>query len=348
MSNHFSVNSLKKIAYDNNIPLSVTIELLTECNLRCKHCYIPEHDDMGLGTETIIKLLYDLREVGTLSVIFTGGEIFLREDIFEIIETARRLHFRVFLLSNATLLNEDKISRLASLHISEFSASVYSLNSSIHDSITGVPGSLEDTLNNLLLMKKYNIPTKLKTPLMKDNCFCYKELGEFCNKNNFEHEVSPIITSKNNCDTSTHSLRVSESDLLNIISDLDNVEREREEKRKIPVPVFGLHDEICSIIYYNFYIDCKGEAYPCNSFFYRIGSIFDSSISDIWNNSQQLKELKKMKRKDLHKCNECSLINVCKRCPGLALLEDNALMGCSTVDKTLATVRHKILSLEGR
>lgn len=339
VSNDFSYDSLRKIAYDNNIPFSVTIELLTECNLRCKHCYIPNHDNDGLNTGAIIRILHELKELGTLSIILTGGEIFLRKDIFEIIEVARNLHFRVFLLSNATLLDEDKIKRLANLHISEFSVSVYSMKDSIHDSITKVSGSLKNTIDNVLIMKKYGIKVKFKTPLMKDNKLEYKELKEFCDKNGFEHEISHIITSKNNSDDSTHSLRVEQDDLMTILKDID-------QPRVLDIN-FGIHDEICSIIYYNFYIDSQGDAYPCNSFFYKIGSIFESSIKDIWENSSQLKKVRSITRKDLKECTDCNLKSICNRCPGLALLEDNNLFGCSSVDKVTATVRHKILQVEG-
>lgn len=335
MSNGFKLSKLYKNAFVNNIPISVMIELLTACNWNCKHCYIPEHNDMGLNTETIINLLFSLREVGTLNVTFTGGEIFLRDDIFEIIETARKLHFRVFLLSNASLLNEEKIKKLANLHISEFSTSIFSLDSSIHDKITGVPGSLETTLENLFLMKKYNLNVKIKTPLMKDNKFCYRDLKEFCNINNFDYYASPVVFSKSNGDTSTHLLRIKQNDLVKIINEIDMYKRDKNR------PNVNEYDVPCAAIFYGFSIDCKGDVYPCNSLYYKIGNILENKIQDIWNNSPKLQELKKIKNSDLYECKECSLKDTCERCPGLALLEDQDLLGCSTVAKSLAIARKK-------
>lgn len=60
--------------------------------MRCEHCYIPEHNNSGFEHDRIINLLYELRELGVFNVSFTGGEIFLREDILEIISVARKLH----------------------------------------------------------------------------------------------------------------------------------------------------------------------------------------------------------------------------------------------------------------
>ena len=95
-------------AFQKNNPVSVMIELLTQCNLKCEHCYLPAHTDSGLSFETVKNLLYSLRDLGIASVSITGGEVFLREDIFDIIELARSLYMRVFILSNATLLDQKK------------------------------------------------------------------------------------------------------------------------------------------------------------------------------------------------------------------------------------------------
>lgn len=339
MKNNPTIVSLGNIACEKNIPLSATIELLTKCNLKCRHCYIPKHDDIGLDTNKIVNLLYDLREVGTLNLVLTGGEIFLRKDIFDIIETARTLHFRVFLISNANLLDEEMISRLAKLHITEFAASVYSLNSCVHDNITKVSGSLDKTLNNLLTMKKYHIPVLIKTPLMKDNYIDYKELKEFCRKNDFEIELTPVITSRNDGDTSPHSLRIDEQDITDIIRETEF----NTADNKANITTFNPEDKPCRLIFSSIYIDCKGNTYPCNSYLFKVGNIFENSISEIWNNSQLLKELKRIKKKDLYKCIDCDLKNFCKRCPGLALSEDHDLYGCSSVDKSLACARCRIV-----
>lgn len=42
----------------------VRIEVNSTCNLRCEHCYIPNHDNIGLSYDKIINLLYQLRKIG--------------------------------------------------------------------------------------------------------------------------------------------------------------------------------------------------------------------------------------------------------------------------------------------
>ena len=110
-----------------------------------------------------IKLLFrDLRKLGIMNVSLTGGEIFLREDIFEIIELARRNQMRVFLLSNGTLLNKSKVTKLINLNIAEFSTTIFSMDPEIHDSITGVKGSLNKLLKNLKFFDGSNISIRIR------------------------------------------------------------------------------------------------------------------------------------------------------------------------------------------
>ena len=91
-------------ALKNCNPVEATIELLTKCNWNCKHCYIPVHNNDGLTTDEVFKLLYELREMGVFQVTFSGGEVFYRSDAMKIIRKARELHFDVSIFTNASLL----------------------------------------------------------------------------------------------------------------------------------------------------------------------------------------------------------------------------------------------------
>lgn len=117
-SNSYEYNNIIDIASVERIPFAVTIELNTTCNLRCEHCYIPKHTDCGMSTETVKRLLDDLRRLGTFELVFTGGEIFLRKDIEEILDYSRDLGFSVKLFTNVTLIDEDIAKKLKDKSIS--------------------------------------------------------------------------------------------------------------------------------------------------------------------------------------------------------------------------------------
>jgi hypothetical protein len=52
---------------------------------------------------------------------------------------------------------------------------------------------------------------------------------------------------------------------------------------------------------------------------------------DIWRDSEQLKEVRSIRLKDLSGCSQCAHGSTCTRCPGLAFMEGN-MRGPSTAD----------------
>ncbi len=320
------------LAYLNRKPVSVMIELLTQCNLRCTHCYLPEHNNPGISSEKVISLLHEMKTLGILNVAFTGGEVFLHPNIFEFIETARKLHMRVTLLSNGTLINDNIAKKLAELHITEFSTTMFSLNPSIHDAITQKKGSLNALLNGLEILKKHGVRVKVKTPIMELNAFDFLEVKQFCDENGFNYMCSPTIFSKNDGDASPKELSAQYNTMALILKDVDRLYRDdRKTMHQYDVP--------CTAIFYNLSIDANGDVYPCNALLQKIGNIHDNTIEDIWNNSSDLKLIQDITNADLSECNDCKYIEYCDRCPGRAYLEGDGIKACDPLAKMLAEIR---------
>src|SRR6476620_8011330 len=95
-----------------NIPLSVQLDLTYRCNERCVHCYL-DHDDHGEMTTAEVKHVLDqLAAAGTLFLIFSGGELLLRKDFFELVAYARQLGFDIKLKTNGLLIGERAAARI--------------------------------------------------------------------------------------------------------------------------------------------------------------------------------------------------------------------------------------------
>lgn len=130
----------KSIVYSRAIKnrnlVSAVIELCAKCNCKCKHCYFPSHESLGLPKEKIFNIFDQLRKLGCFEITLTGGEMFCRNDIMDIIRKSSEMHFNTVLYSNVSLLNEEKIKKLSELYIKEISCTIFSLDEDIHDSIT--------------------------------------------------------------------------------------------------------------------------------------------------------------------------------------------------------------------
>ena len=114
-------------------------ELTYSCNLKCRHCYVSK--DLGrqeFGLDKAKEVINQLRELGCLYLVFSGGEIFCRKDFFEIASYARDQGFALRLMTNATKINQANIEKIAALLPLAVEISVYAASSQVHDLITGV------------------------------------------------------------------------------------------------------------------------------------------------------------------------------------------------------------------
>lgn len=97
---------------------TVYIHLTLRCNLNCSYCYNKENlnsSENELDTETWIKIINGLKDIGVTHFIFTGGETLIRDDFQQILEITKEKSTRVGLLTNGTLLSNIFESILPSL-----------------------------------------------------------------------------------------------------------------------------------------------------------------------------------------------------------------------------------------
>ena len=164
-----------------------------------------------------------MRKQNAFDVIFTGGEVLLRDDLLDIVLFARKLGFRVSILSNASLLTEELAKAFSEAYISNFSSTIFSLDENIHDEITSTKGSLKATLRGLYLLKKYGISIEVKTPILQSNNNSYKKVAEFAERNGFEYTCSPIIYPTMNGNKATLKLGMNNKTLAKQIWNIDSL-----------------------------------------------------------------------------------------------------------------------------
>lgn len=85
------------------------------CNLTCSHCLVESHPrgEPGLPTEFLKRMIDEAAELGAYRFYFTGGESFVRKDIFELIEYVNReKKAELIILTNATLFHAQRLEAL--------------------------------------------------------------------------------------------------------------------------------------------------------------------------------------------------------------------------------------------
>ena len=334
------------------IPLRVQLDLTYRCNERCVHCYL-DHDDHGeLTLAEISSLLDQLAGAGVFFLTVSGGEIFLRRDLFDILAHARRLLFAVKIKTNAVLIRQEQARRLADLNLDGVQISVYSDRPEIHDGITLVPGSLERSLAAARLLRAAGVKVTFANVLMRQNAGDYLAVKALAEEMGAGFSVDPTITPMMDGDRSILALNIAQANLAQVFHDTHVVNDVSEfcAPPEGPLDAKDAFDRIpCSAGHNSCYISPYGDVYPCVQFPLPSGNIRTTTFLDIWKGSPQLAEVRSISLADLHGCSACSNQPGCSRCPGLAYMEGN-MRGPSTQDCEKSYARFGVMSdnLRGR
>jgi radical SAM protein with 4Fe4S-binding SPASM domain len=325
-------------------PLSVHFDLTYRCNERCVHCYL-DHDDHGeLTTAECLKVLDDLARSGTLFLTFSGGEIFLRPDLYEILAAARRLHFDISLKSNALLVTAERAARLREFGVRRVQISVYSDIPAIHDAITKVPGSLERTLAAIPILLEHGLQVKLACPLMKENLMAYRGVMALAEKLGVPYILDLTITPMMDGSSGPLQHRASVSSLLPVLRDpalqackpqpsaaaastLDVLPSMFGSALSSGIESAAYEDLPCSAGHNRCYISPYGDVFPCVQLPQAAGNLRREKFDDIWYHAPQLERLRAIRESQLPICSRCEIRSYCERCPGLALMEGGDLLG---------------------
>lgn len=158
----------------------IWIELTKYCNLRCLHCYA-ESGPIVFNPNTVAKdkwvdVVRDAYDLGCRSIQFIGGEPFLVKPLlYSLISTAKEIGYQnIEVYTNATLIYDTDVSFLRDNNIS-IAVSIYGKNAQIHDKITSVKGSFEQTEKTIRKLINNNIHVRIGIIEMAQNSFVIKE-----------------------------------------------------------------------------------------------------------------------------------------------------------------------------
>ena len=326
------MSEMSQKAFDLGLPISVHLDVTYRCNERCVHCYL-DHDDHGEMTTAEIKGVLDqLAEAGVLFLTFSGGEVFMRRDFFELVEHARRLQFSVKIKTNAVMIHEEQAQRMRSLGVDTIQISVYSHRPEVHDAITKLPHSFERTMKAIRFLRDQGLKVTIANVLMTRNLSDHYQLQKLAAEMGVHYTVDPTITPMMDGDTSVLSLRIPGEELTEIFRNPALVPNMEEFCAPPKAPTEDdLESYSCSAGHSFCYISPYGDVFPCVQFPLPSGNVRRQKFLDIWNLSPQLKEVRSIQAKHLTVCSSCAHVSSCSRCPGLAYMEGN-MRGPSTAD----------------
>lgn len=152
-------------------PRIIAFEVTRRCRMNCVHCRASAcadfTDDLTSGQcEKIIKSVADYNRC---VLIFTGGEPFERDDIFELIDYANSCGLAVSLATCGYNFNDKTAQRLKNSGVLTLSFSLDSDNAEQHDNFRRTGGAFEKTLAAIDIAKKAGLKFQINTTVTKLN-----------------------------------------------------------------------------------------------------------------------------------------------------------------------------------
>ncbi|MBU0677222.1 MAG: TIGR04053 family radical SAM/SPASM domain-containing protein [Verrucomicrobia bacterium] len=321
----------------NKAPLLVIWEVTRACQLACKHCRasaINVRDPNELTLEQGRELLADIAAMGTPLVIFTGGDPLQRDDLEELIVSAKELGLRAGSIPAATeYLTQKRVQSLAAAGLDQMALSLDGPTSEQHDTFRGVEGSFKKVMQGALWAREARLPLQINT------VFAAWNFGEFdriaalveslgivfwevfflvptgrgeamksCTADQYEvlfgklHEMSQRVSFIIKVTEAQHYRRyVMQHSVSRTEGEGDQVEAQGAI-RSAPKPV-NAGKGFC-------FVDHVGNVCPSGFLPVIAGNVKDSSISDVYRESDIFRELRDYSKLK-GKCGRCEFREVC-------------------------------------
>lgn len=310
---------------------------LTErCNLRCSHCYqtgkssdeltFSEIRETAGEASDMLRAWADAYEIEfSPSVSVTGGEPFLRQDIFSVLEELGNRGFDLYLLSNGTLIDGEKAGRLSDLGVKGVQISIEGPEE-IHEKIRG-KGSFSSSLRGVSNLLEAGIRVTLNATLSEINAGRFREMVDLALSLGVQRlGFSRLVPSGRGAgliDQMVPTERVKKvyeeifsirPEGLEIVTG-DPVASQMtcpSDSDDSEIPVGGCAAGLSGLTFLP-----DGTIIPCRRLFVPIGNVRDDRLREVWASSPVLEALRDKSRYS-GRCGKCDRWTQCRGCRAIA------------------------------
>jgi radical SAM protein with 4Fe4S-binding SPASM domain len=315
----------------------IQLHLTERCNLRCSHCYqtgkktdemsFNEIRDLAEETSDMLDLWSEHYNISFIpSMNITGGEPFLRQDIFEILDEIGRRGFDLHLLSNGILINKERAKLLAGCRVKGVQVSLEGPEV-IHETIRG-RGSFSSSLKGVQCLLDAGIPVTLNATLSTINADHMMDMVKLSSALGV-HKLgfSRLVPSGRGAGLLKNMMgKEKVRELYEAIFSLDTKGLEivtgdpvasQMRSECIEHNVFALPTGGCAAGVSGLTVLPDGTITPCRRMNIPLGNVRKDSLREVWSTSPVLESLRD-KSRYRGKCSTCKRWTHCRGCRAIA------------------------------
>lgn len=298
-------------------PKEVIVSITNRCNSKCRMCDIPANRIDELSTLQWKEVIKDAASCGARTIVFSGGEPLLREDIFELISLTKDNSMVACLTSNGYLIDNEVASKLRHAGIDVINISIEGPRR-IHDYLRG-RGMYARALNALENLREYKIESTIATMVSRYNYRYLVYVVELARQYQattikFQPFSKIFLNNRQNGDNFLISDRESDAvkQMLDKIAALCNnyaiVINPRGYLEMIPFYLSRKYiksNNSCVALENSCPINSNGDVYPCWTLADKdtlIGNLKEDSFFNIWDSSRRRSVIKRIKKEGCLGC----------------------------------------------
>jgi radical SAM protein with 4Fe4S-binding SPASM domain len=315
------------------LPTAAVWEVTLGCNLRCKLCGSragpPRRNE--LNTSEAFDLIRQLSEIGVRDIGLIGGEVYYRKDWLDIISEISRVGMQCSLQTGGRGWSRKMAQSAKQAGVSGVGISIDGLRVN-HDLIRGVPGSFEQALSTIRILKEVDVPTSVSTQLWSNSLQDLLGLLPILASTGVKTwQLQLSVAMGGGADNSDYLLQPNQMlDVFALLSELYDKAASQGIKVVIAnnLGYFGpyeaklrsvenlvTHWDSCSAGRNSIGIESDGKIKGCPSLSsneYTGANIRDMSLQEIWDSTKQLSFARNRNRRDLWGfCKTCYYADVC-------------------------------------
>ncbi|CAB1080896.1 hypothetical protein JY97_09325 [Alkalispirochaeta odontotermitis] len=313
------------------IPISGSLEITQRCNNQCVHCYnnLSAGDLKARQDELTFAdyrgIIDEIVDAGCLWLLLTGGEVFVRRDFLDIYTYARHKGLLITIFTNATLVTSGIADHLAQFPPFSIEVSLYGHTKETYESITRNPGTYEQCINGIKIMRDRRLPVKIKTMVITANRHELRGMKQFVeNDLGLEFKYDAMINPRRDCSQSPLEVRLSPAEIIELdLQDGRRTSEWRQFARRFNKPITNpaLSDKLftCGGGQNAFAIDAYGGLSLCMMSPNGTFDLRRAGFKAGWQN--HLLKLRQQKISKKTKCSDCQIKTMCGMCPVNSQLE---------------------------
>jgi len=313
--------TLDKYFGDRPQLMSLQIEVTSDCNLRCVHCYLECESksktfDKVVSTETLLHIIAEFRKLGGLHITFTGGEAMLNKDLSKLLIKARENDLSIQILTNSVLLDDELLTAIKETNTAKVQVSLYSMVPEVHDAITKVKGSFTKTKKGIETLLKNGISVQIACVVLKENLTTFDKVLNFGDEEGLTVKAGCQIMAQENFGRENLQHRIAIDDVEPFLKKYIASNKKFQQDLKSYSPKRAKeNDSVCGVGKYGLILNAEGKYLPCTGFNLALGDVYKNSLEEVFYNSPEIKKLRDIKMKNYPKCLTCEAKGFCNICP---------------------------------